>query len=151
MKLLQKIHVWVITVTLWFRDADLSACSWLFWQSLIYNICSFFLVLLTFVWASACANGAQFARNITYLREAGGWRVWEWVETVIFSSGPEGSPSLYKALWAAQESNSSYELEEQRQQAAAARCSHQGIIRTVLLCAEETQTVQQLDTLWPTG
>lgn len=47
-------------------------------------------------------------------------------ETVIFSSGPEGSPPLYKALGAAQELHRSYVPQNHRQRAAA-WSSHKGI------------------------
>lgn len=69
----------------------------------------------------------------------------EWGETVIFSSGPEGSPSLYKALCAAQELHSSYLLQEHGQQAAAAAAgwsSHKGIIQLSLSLQRAEEATQ---------
>lgn len=141
-ELLEKIHVWVITVTLWFRDADLSACSWLLSDTRWFTIFAVFFSPPPDIGMRVSVRKLRAVCQEQNLLE-GGWRVWEWVETVIFSSVPEGSPSLYKALWAAQESLSSYEPQEQRQQAAAAaaRCSHQGIIRSLLLRAQSSSWI----------
>ena len=125
-------------------------------SSLIYSICScfffplpFFLLLhfLLLSWHQACALRRALCQEHNLL-QSGRLERWrgverggggeEWGETVIFSSGPEGSPSLYKALWAAQELHSSYLLQEHGQQAAAAGAaaagwsSHKGILQLSL-------------------
>ena len=128
----------------------------------------FFLLLLLLLlsWHQACALRRALCQEHNLL-QSGRLERWrgvergggggEWGETVIFSSGPEGSPSLYKALWAAQELHSSYLLQEHGQQAAAAAAagwsSHKGIIQLSLslslsLSSAQRKLSKQLDTYW---